>query len=482
MRIGRNQIGVFVLMAAVGSTALSRTSDARDPAALEAAVAEHNRFAIAMYLQLTRDQDRFVFSPFSVSSVMAMALEGARGQTAEEIERIFAIPRDRGARRSSYAARRGADVANAVFIQKDAPFRSTFLDTLSRHYAAARTDVDFDSGVWFAKRAVDAWIESSTGKRISLEDLPRTRMMRIEGPPDALVADHVPDMIDVRRGWLDIGVHPIGIYASRTTLLLKFKDDVTVADANRAIAAAGVEIVGGIGTLKTIFAAVTDDGTFEPLVAALERLTMDPAVEVAAMNPLMSNDGAEPVGYGRLVFASAATLSATFTAQVRHSPSAYTDIMHRASEDGSLTLTLVLSRTESFVHAEGELTAQTVAHWPQAPFGSSNVPVPDTPAFSVKTRSPLSQTVERMGVTSLFSAASNFSGVDAVKTPLVKSVAHHASFSMTAHGFEAAAATAAGSVVAHADPHVSGTATVRPLVFVVQDAKTGLILVMGRMR
>lgn len=465
----RNQIGIFVLMAAIGSAALSRPSDARDPAsALEAFVTAQNQFAIAMYWQLTRDQERFVFSPFSMSSMFAMALEGARGQTAEEIERTFKIPRDRGARRASYAALRGAGVANAAFTQKDAPFRSTFADTLSRYYGAARTEVDFDDGVWFAKRAVDTWIENSTGKRIRVEDEPRTRMTRLDGPPDALVADHVPDTRFVRRDLIDIGVHPVGIHASRTTLLLKFKDGTTVADANRAIAVAGVEILGGIGTVNTVLAGVTDDGTFDPLDTALETLTKDPAVEVAAMNPAISHDGISWAGYGRLVLANAATLAATFTSQVHHSPDGYVDRIHRSSQDGSLTLTLVMSRTESFAHVENELTAQTIAHWHQTRFGSANLPIPETPAFSVTTRSPLNPTLERMGMNNL--------------SPLIDSAAHHASFSMTAQGFEAAASTVAGSVVAHVDPRVSGTAPARPLVLLLQDAKTGLILFMGRMR
>jgi serine protease inhibitor len=470
-------------MAVLGSVALSRPSGARDTAAaLESFVTAQNRFALAMYWQLTRDQDRFVFSPFSMSSMFAMALEGARGETAEEIERVIFIPRDRGERRSSYAALQpAARITNAVWMQNGVAFNKAYGDTLSRQYRAARTDVDFAEGVWAAKRAVDTWIENSTVKRIRVEDEPRTRITRIDGPADALVADHIPKGTFVGRGSIDIGVHPIGIEASRTTLILKFKDNATVADANRAMAAAGVEILGG--TFKMVFAGVTDDGTFEPLTTALETLREDPAVEVAAMNPVMSHDGSSAPGYGRWVLASAATASGAWTSQVKHHPTPYSDIVHRSSQDGAVLLTLLISRTGSFISADRDLTVEKVSEWHRVGSISSNMPIPDMPVFNVKTGSPLRATLERMGMVNLFARATeDFSGIDREKESPIQSAAHHAMFSVTAQGFEAAAATAAGSAVVDTHAHASGSALPQPVVFVLQDAKTGLILFIGRAR
>ena len=481
---------IFVLSAALACIVSSRPVGARDAGAeLHAFVAAQNKFALAMYWQMTRDQDRVALSPFSIASVMAMALEGARGKTAEEIERIFAIPRDGGARRSSFAALQPAGgAANAVFMQKDGLFRASYGDALSRYYGAARTEVDFRGAIWFAKRSIDTWIETTTGKRIPRDDdRGRARITRLEGPPDALAADHIPGGWSRSSGILDIGLHPVGFHMSRTSIILMFKDGATVAQVNRAIADAGVEVVSGMPYLKMLVVGVEDDGTFGPLDRALERLDHDPAIENASPSPILQPDvlGLPPFAesFGRIVLAGASSMSGTWTTQVQHQPTGYSDLLHRASQDGNVALTLLMSRTGAFPAVDAELTVQNVARWHRPGSMSSNMPIPDMPAFSVSSRAPLRPTLERLGVEKLFEeSAEDFSGIDDEKRSPMQSAAHHAMFTLSANGFEAAAATTAGSAVLEIEPQASGAAAPCTCVFLLQDVKTGLILFMGRMR
>jgi len=51
-----------------------------------------NHFGFDLYRELRKDGKNLFFSPFSIASVLAMAAEGARGRTAEEITRVLRLP------------------------------------------------------------------------------------------------------------------------------------------------------------------------------------------------------------------------------------------------------------------------------------------------------------------------------------------------------------------------------------------------------
>jgi serine protease inhibitor len=482
---------ILMLVAVLACGAVARPLDARDTNDdLQAFVTAQNQFALAMYWQLTRDQDRFVLSPFSMSSVLAMTLEGAGGKTAEEIERVVRIPRDRGARRALFAALQpAARTANAAFTQKDGSFKPRYGEALRRYYGVTRTEVDFPGAIWFAKRSVDMWIETATDNRIPRDDdRSRTRVTRLEGPPDALAVDHIPAGGPRPSGGIvDIGPHPkVGVDMSRTSIILMFKNGATVAQVNRAMAAAGVEVFSGLPYLQMLIVAVEDDGTFGPLDRALESFDNDPAIDNASPSPVIEPDimGLPPFSdsFGRIVLASASSTSGTWMSDVKHQPRSESDILHRTSQDGTVVLTLLMSRTGTFPPADSDLTAASVARWHRLGAISSNLPIPDMPAFSVKTRAPLRTTLQIAGLEKLFQDSADLSSVDGRKPSPIQSAAHHAMFSVSAQGFEAAAATTVGSAVVDTEPQASGSAPPRAIVFVLQDAKTGLILLIGRAR
>lgn len=56
------------------------------------AVQANSDFAVALYRQLSQEDGNLFFSPFSVSSALAMAAEGARGETALEMGKVLRFP------------------------------------------------------------------------------------------------------------------------------------------------------------------------------------------------------------------------------------------------------------------------------------------------------------------------------------------------------------------------------------------------------
>src|SRR5580692_10101929 len=65
-----------------------------------------NAFTTASYKQLARGDENLILSPFHIATALSMALAGARGQTAEEIQSVLHLHYD-----SSYDAALGALLA-----------------------------------------------------------------------------------------------------------------------------------------------------------------------------------------------------------------------------------------------------------------------------------------------------------------------------------------------------------------------------------
>ena len=103
----------------VAPSAAPQAADRKVAAGLQAIAAASNQFAISAYYRLQPTAGSFAFSPYSLSAVFAMAYEGARKETAEDIKRVFLFPRDHGSRRSSYAAlQKSLGLANGVWTQQ----------------------------------------------------------------------------------------------------------------------------------------------------------------------------------------------------------------------------------------------------------------------------------------------------------------------------------------------------------------------------
>src|SRR5664280_81253 len=77
------------------------------PAADSRIMSAMNAFTTAAYKQLTGGDGNLILSPFNVATALSMALAGARGQTAEEIQSVLHLHYD-----STYHAALGALLAD----------------------------------------------------------------------------------------------------------------------------------------------------------------------------------------------------------------------------------------------------------------------------------------------------------------------------------------------------------------------------------
>src|SRR3990172_10300452 len=178
-------IAVTLVAVACGSTspATVRAGEARSdkeritaPDVPEADVAEvaraNNAFAFDLYQALRESEDgNLIFSPYSISTALAMTYAGARGDTEAEMARTlhflaqdrlhpalnaFALER---ARRAEQAPEEGEplqlDIANSVWGQRDYDFASAYLDTLALYYGAGLRLVNFVAEPEGSRRAIN---------------------------------------------------------------------------------------------------------------------------------------------------------------------------------------------------------------------------------------------------------------------------------------------------------------------------------------
>jgi serpin B len=136
-----------------------------------------NTFTTASYKQLTGGGANLILSPFNIATALSMALAGARGQTAEEIQSVLHVHYD-----STYDSSLGAllsgltesgnnagsqlHTANGLWVQKGFAIRPAFESTLANNYHAPLTPLDFLANPEGSRAQINRWTEEHTQGKI----------------------------------------------------------------------------------------------------------------------------------------------------------------------------------------------------------------------------------------------------------------------------------------------------------------------------
>ncbi len=136
----------------------------------------NNLFALGLYGELVPLSENVFFSPYSISTAMAVVYEGAEGDTAREIRDVFPFPENDIERRSSYAALYNMfnnsskdytlDTANALWADTNFTFLPSFIRTADDYYGAKVTNLDFTNQAEESRKTINSWAEEQTGGRI----------------------------------------------------------------------------------------------------------------------------------------------------------------------------------------------------------------------------------------------------------------------------------------------------------------------------
>jgi serine protease inhibitor len=148
------------------------------PAATDIVVTANTRFAFDLYARLKTNDGNLFFSPYSISTCLAMTWAGARGNTEFQMAGVLHFSTVQTGLHSQFASLQNElnavqkkkdvalNIANGLWAQKDHPFLPAFLQIATRDYAAGVKQVDFHTGAESTRKDINDWVSGKTAGRI----------------------------------------------------------------------------------------------------------------------------------------------------------------------------------------------------------------------------------------------------------------------------------------------------------------------------
>jgi len=384
--------------------------------------AGNNRFALQLYQKLQSEGGNLFFSPYSISTALAMVYAGARGETREQMAKVLSLATagESPSPGSSAATlppgkpitpeqvaqafgkiikdlnARGAGgkyelrTANALWGQKDYKFLPDFVTLVEREYGGKLQQVDFVKAAEQARQTINTWVDKQTNGKI--KDLIGPGVL------DAMTRLVLTNAIYFKGNWIN-----------------QFEKDRTQD----------------------------------------EPFTLANATTVQA--PMMN----QKARFGYAETDALQTLE-----------------MPYAGEE--LTMVVLLpKKTDGIAELGKDLTADNLVKWLQQ-IRQREVIV-TVPKFKMTSKFSLGQVLQSMGMTDAFSDKADFSGMTGNRDLFLSAVIHQAYVDVNEEGTEAAAATGAVMSVTSIGPGQTPIFRAdHPFLFLIRDKKTDSILFLGR--
>ncbi len=185
-------VALLSIMAVAGGGASSGAKQTGPDPDTKLIAEGNNWFALQLYQKLRDDKGNLFFSPYSISTALAMTYAGARGSTEEQMAFTLHLPTWKGLMDTASPnlpmsqeqlaqvfgktikdlnARGGGDkyelrVANALWGQKDYRFLPAFVGRVEEQYGGTLRNVDFVAAAEQARQTINAWVAKQTNDKI----------------------------------------------------------------------------------------------------------------------------------------------------------------------------------------------------------------------------------------------------------------------------------------------------------------------------
>ena len=138
----------------------------------------NSSFAFDLYGKLKETDGNLFFSPYSISTALAMTYAGARNETEKEMAEVLRFPSDQDVLHSSFSElqthlnavqEKGhvlLSVANSLWAQEGYPFLDSFIDLNKKYYGAGLNLVDFATKTEEVRQTINIWVEDKTRQKI----------------------------------------------------------------------------------------------------------------------------------------------------------------------------------------------------------------------------------------------------------------------------------------------------------------------------
>lgn len=165
-------MALLLLLACLGKLPAS------DMSATKKLSESNSAFAVDLYQRVKSGDENLFFSPYSLSSALAMTYTGARGQTATEMAKTLHLNGPATDLPSAFTAleqRLSAigkekkvtlSTANSLWLQRGYHFQKAFLETGRKSFGAELAEVDFATDTEGARNRINKWVAGKTADKI----------------------------------------------------------------------------------------------------------------------------------------------------------------------------------------------------------------------------------------------------------------------------------------------------------------------------
>lgn len=139
----------------------------------------NNQFAIELYQRLSKNpkqsDDNVFFSPYSLSTAMAMLYNAAKGETKSQIQKTFHYPPSATLNPNSAAlynqfnkpnSNYELSTVNDLWMRQDLSPNQTYLDTVRRYFGGQVTNLDFKNSAEPSRQTINKTIAKHTKQMI----------------------------------------------------------------------------------------------------------------------------------------------------------------------------------------------------------------------------------------------------------------------------------------------------------------------------
>ena len=144
---------------------------------LHSVVKGNNSFCFDLYHKLKGAKGNLFFSPYSISTALAMTYAGARGETEKQMAQVmhYTLPQEELHPAFSILQsdlntieKKGdvqLNIANSLWLQKGDPFLNSFIDLNKKYYDAGLYFVNFAQSA-AVRDKINGWVEDKTHDKI----------------------------------------------------------------------------------------------------------------------------------------------------------------------------------------------------------------------------------------------------------------------------------------------------------------------------
>ena len=145
---------------------------------LQTVVKGNSAFGFDLYQELKGEKGNLFFSPYSISTALAMTYAGARGQTKKEMAEVLHFSLEQEPLHSSFSKLQSelnaiqdkghvkVSIANSLWAQEGYHFLDTFFNLNKKYYGAGLNFVDFARETEATRKTINIWVEDKTQQKI----------------------------------------------------------------------------------------------------------------------------------------------------------------------------------------------------------------------------------------------------------------------------------------------------------------------------